>query len=582
MQWTWFLDGRGEITRHVCVAVALILMVGVALPAEAKRGKGAHAPGHVKKLKRQPAASHPGKGHGKPDHVAKPSASGAVPTPKGANGSSGVKQGRQGTGKPLSTAPTTVAAVPVQTGGTTQPRDAAARRRARRRAAARREAVARRRAAARRRATARRVAPTLRRTAPAAGAAVAAAGAPSVADPTPAGDGGSDRGETAGGTSQRGDGGPVVRTVRDVVDRVPEELKAALAALAALSLILGCAYFFAAMRARRLARQRRELLQEVGLLQEALLPPVPEIVGAVSASVAYRPADGPAAGGDFYDAMALPCGRAAFILGDVSGHGRAALAHTAFMRYTLRAYLEAGLEPRMALQVAERAVGGQLNGDFATVIVAVHDPSDGSLTYACAGHPAPIVAGAAKHDPVHVGWSPPIGWGLPTGTRQTTVPLPSGAMACLYTDGVADTTTAEGPLGREGLAEIVASCGRDATAQMVIDAVSQRSTKVRDDMAACLIAPVPHVTAGTFRTELLELTLAELEEGLGAQFMRACSVAEAALEPAEQEAIRVAAEHNSALLVARFGIRGSRVQVLPRTADTIQSAALQRSSAARR
>src|SRR5215207_6379916 len=152
----------------------------------------------------------------------------------------------------------------------------------------------------------------------------------------------------AGATKQ---GPPIIREIPQFVDQVPPALKFALAVTGVLSILLALAGLVTTIRNRSLASQRRDLLQEVGLLQSALLPPVPDRVGGLRTSVAYRPADGPGAGGDFYDVLPLPGGRVGFILGDVSGHGRGALARTACMRYTLRAYLEAGLEPRVALQV---------------------------------------------------------------------------------------------------------------------------------------------------------------------------------------------------------------------------------------
>jgi hypothetical protein len=392
----------------------------------------------------------------------------------------------------------------------------------------------------------------------------------------PGGDGGN-----SGGGKENNDGGAgpgdennnvVTNTVERLVEVVPDELKAALAALAALSVMLGIGYLLAALRARRLARQRRELLQEVGLLQTALLPPVPDRVGALLTSVAYRPADGPGAGGDFYDVLPLTGGRVGFILGDVSGHGRGALARTAFMRYTLRAYLEAGLEPRVALQVAGRVIDDNLGGDFATVLLAVHDPETGSLTYASAGHPSPIVVGPhGQHDPITAASSPPIGVGVRTGLRQTTVPLVPGAVAALFTDGLLEARTEEGILGRERLTQLLADIGDDATARKLIERVAAEANVRSDDMAAVVVTPTAGVTTGLFRTEQLELSTRELEGPIARRFLEACGLSEQEVDDAERDARLLAERFGGVVLHVVFGNR-LRVEVLPRNVESIEAA----------
>ena len=389
------------------------------------------------------------------------------------------------------------------------------------------------------------------------------------------GAGGENAGGEGSGREQPGDQRNPVQYVLDPVERlvnnVPDSLKAAIAALAALSVLLGIGYLLAAMRARRLARQRRELLQEVGLLQTALLPPVPDKVGALLTSVAYRPADGPGAGGDFYDVLPLPGGRVGFILGDVSGHGRGALARTAFMRYTLRAYLEAGLEPRVALQVAGRVIDENLGGDFATVLLAVHDPETGSLTYATAGHPAPIVVGPQPHDPVTAGSSPPIGVGVRTGLRQTTVPLVPGSVAALFTDGLMEARTEDGILGRERLAELLEELGDDPSARRLIESVAAESTLLSDDMAAVVVTPTAGVTAGLFRTEQLELSARELDGPIARRFLEATGLPEHEVDEAEREARDLADRFGGVVLHVVFGNRLS-VEVLPRNVESIEAA----------
>jgi hypothetical protein len=363
----------------------------------------------------------------------------------------------------------------------------------------------------------------------------------------------------------------VTGTVKDIVQVVPDSVKLMLAGLVALSLMLGIGSLLAALRARRLDRQRAELLEDVGLLQRALLPPVPQTLGAVCASVAYRPADGPGAGGDFYDALTLRGGRAAFLLGDVSGHGRTALERTAFLRYTLRAYLEAGLQPRTALQVAGRVVEDKMGGDFATVVLAVHDPKSGSLTYAAAGHPAPVVVGAEEHEPVLAASSPPIGVGTRTGLRQTTVPLPHGSLACFHTDGLTEARTADGLFGRERLTELLRELGTGATAAELLERVAADAKSVPDDMAACLVTPTMGVTSGGFRVEQLELPVEDLDGPLAERFLSACEVTDADMRRALAEARATGNQYGGAVLQVMFGNRRT-VEVLPRNVESIELA----------
>jgi hypothetical protein len=409
-------------------------------------------------------------------------------------------------------------------------------------------------------------------TAPAASGAAAAAtdGAPAT---------GRDDGGGRSAAPVEAEGIPVVRTVRDIVEVFPAWAKLLLGALAALCLALAGAYLLSTLRARSLARQRGELLRDVGLLQSALLPQVPEKLGALTISVAYRPAEGPAAGGDFYDALALADGRVGFVLGDVSGHGRDALERTAFVRHSLRAYLKAGLEPRVALQVAGRVIGDGLGDDFVTVLVAIHDPASGTLTYASAGHPAPIVSGDRGFDPVLAGGSPPIGFGLLVGQRQTTVPLPPGAVACLYTDGLVEARTADGLVGRDGLERMVAELGPGARAEQVVAGVGAAARGATDDMAVCLLTPTSHVAIGGFRTEQLDLSARELEGPLLERFLTQCGVGADESYVAQHEARNLGPRFGGVNVTAVLGSRRT-VEILPRNVESLEAAARRASAEA--
>jgi hypothetical protein len=344
---------------------------------------------------------------------------------------------------------------------------------------------------------------------------------------------------------------------------IPIPIWIALGLLALLTLIFFGRGQVVARRARRLSEQREELLQDVGLLQEALLPEIPARLGELAATVAYRPANGPAAGGDFYDAFLLDGERVAIIVGDVSGHGRAALARTALMRYTLRAYLDAGLEPRRALKVAGRALDDDLGGDFATVVVAIHDPAHATLTYSSAGHPPPIVTGSGAFEPVTALSSPPIGAGLPTGQRQTTLHLPGDAVACFYTDGLVEAKLNGGLFGRKRLANLLVDLGDDITAAQLVEAVATDADATPDDMAACVLRPDAAAARDHVpdRLEEVELNAPDLAGERVSRFLAACKVPPEAAEKALASVETAVVEFGGALLRVRIDKTGARCEV---------------------
>jgi hypothetical protein len=290
-------------------------------------------------------------------------------------------------------------------------------------------------------------------------------------------------------------------------------------------------------RARRLEREGKQLMGDIEVLQRALVPDVPSSLGALTASVAYKPADGLGAGGDFYDAWALEDGRVAIVVGDVSGHDREAVGRAASARYTLRAYLKAGLEPRSALEAAGRSLDDEsLDGSFATAVLAVHDPGAATLTYACAGHPPPILIGPGAHEPVTVAAAPPLGWGVPTGLRQTTVSLPAGSVACFYTDGLIEARVGGELLGAERLAEMVAELGDESEpARVLLDRLARDADELSDDVAAFVIRGESGTPSTLVRVEELQMNAADVTTGRTERFLTACGLDGVDLEVALEE-----------------------------------------------
>jgi hypothetical protein len=291
------------------------------------------------------------------------------------------------------------------------------------------------------------------------------------------------------------------------------------------------------------------------------VPQVPGRLGGLAVSVAYQPAEGPAAGGDFYDLFLAAPGKVAMMLGDVAGHGHEALTQAALTRYTLRAYLQAGLEPRAALALAGRVLVDPLGERFATVAVGIYDTRSSTLTYALAGHPPPILDGFQAPEPVTVCSSPPIGWGAPTGNRQTTISLPAGAAACFFSDGLIEARSEGELLGRERLREILTDLGPEPTAAGLLEHVRAAAEGAPDDMVACLLSPEPTAASGSVHVEELEVDARALAKADVRRFLEACGVIAPEIVRTVELAAAITSASGSALLRVEVGATSSTATV---------------------
>jgi hypothetical protein len=340
---------------------------------------------------------------------------------------------------------------------------------------------------------------------------------------------------------------------------VPDWSKPIILALVLLALWFGARSRLAARRAKRLERQRATLQRDLEVMQTAVVPDVPLHVGGLRVSAAYRAAEGPAAGGDFYDVFTPEPGKVAVILGDVVGHGHEALNDAALTRYTLRAYVQAGLEPRAALALAGQVLTEAGHERYVTVVVGLFEPAAGELTYATAGHPTPMIVGS--FEPPAISTCPALSCGLPTGRRQTTVSLAAGAEVCFFSDGLVEARVREGLFGRERLREMLPSLGREPDAAELLGSIREEADSCPDDMAACIVIPEAEATRGAVYREELEADAEALAEGHAQSFLEAFELSAGEIHDALEIAGEIADARGSAVLRVEIEAAGTTVAV---------------------
>ncbi|WCN82854.1 SpoIIE family protein phosphatase [Micromonospora sp. LH3U1] len=173
-------------------------------------------------------------------------------------------------------------------------------------------------------------------------------------------------------------------------------------------------------------------------LQHSLLPrSLPQLPGAVLASL-YLPGSADVeVGGDWYDAITLDDDELVLVIGDVVGKGVQAAAAMGQLRNALRAYVLEGYDPGESLTRLNRLVESTERRSFATVVCLLFNPRTGRLRYASAGHPSPLLITGSDVAFLHDrALGPPVG-AIPDMTYEAVEgELTPGSRLLLYTDGL--------------------------------------------------------------------------------------------------------------------------------------------------
>jgi serine phosphatase RsbU (regulator of sigma subunit) len=222
-------------------------------------------------------------------------------------------------------------------------------------------------------------------------------------------------------------------------------------------------------------RLRREL-ELSRLIQNEMLPRAPLRLGSAEIKGFSIPAR--EVGGDFFNYFALPDGRLALLVGDVSGKGVSAALLMANVQATLRARLPLETDLATLADGLDREVDQNTpHSVYVTLFLGILDVERSELRYVNAGHNPQFLLHAGGGTTPLSSTGMPIALYAGQGYTESVVPIASGDLLFFYTDGLVETENERGEMfGAERLEALL-----EVEHAEQIDAVLERTeTAVRD------------------------------------------------------------------------------------------------------
>ncbi|WP_406055045.1 SpoIIE family protein phosphatase [Streptomyces sp. NBC_01077] len=249
-------------------------------------------------------------------------------------------------------------------------------------------------------------------------------------------------------------------------------------------------------RSRHIEQTERRVAVE---LQEAVLPPwrgslrfAHDGPAPLDVAAHYLPAASTGLiGGDWYDALALPHGDALLTVGDLTGHGVAATSSMAMLLGALRGMAVAGIRPAALMGHLNQLLETSVQPALGSAMCCRYDPVAQTLTWAQAGHPAPLLF---RDGTGHVLRRPEgVLLGATTGAvyGEAETRLLPGDLLVLHTDGL---TRGSGPDDDTGTRRLLALGRRLISARDAQDGVravvEEFGEEQREDDACVMVVRV--------------------------------------------------------------------------------------------
>lgn len=238
-------------------------------------------------------------------------------------------------------------------------------------------------------------------------------------------------------------------------------------------------------RARRLASM-------AGILQQSMLPDLLPRTPGWDLSAIYLPDSDGEVGGDWYDAFAIAADRIVVVVGDVAGHGIDAAGDMSQLRNAVRAYAVEDHAPASIIGKTNQLMVRLLPNAMATLVVAILDLTEHTITVACAGHLPPLLVTAEANSFLSVHPAPPLG-ATTNGAEPVTMvhSLQPGEAVLLYTDGAVERRR---EILSESLERLRSSVPHDGSAEELHTAVvaTCRDPQSSDDATVLVLKRHDH------------------------------------------------------------------------------------------